>query len=93
MCRRRNDRDFETRDKVNDRWFRIYGNTALFMAIRKLTGRVVLFFILKMRNGMMMLIPGTLGKGDVALFHLTGGLTDPRLNKERLRTLWDELAG
>ena len=44
-------------------------------------GRVVLFFYFEDADtGMMMLIPGVRGEGDVARFHLTGGLTDPQKN-------------
>ena len=44
-------------------------------------GRVVLFFyFLEGDTGMMMLIPGVRGEGDVARFHLSGGLADPRKN-------------
>ena len=44
-------------------------------------GRIVLFFyFLDGDTGMMMLIPGVRGEGDVARFHLTGGLSDPQKN-------------
>ena len=44
-------------------------------------GRIVLFFYYQEGDtGMMMLIPGVSGEGDVARFHLTGGLTDPQKN-------------
>jgi hypothetical protein len=44
-------------------------------------GRVVLFFYFQEGDtGMMMLIPGVRGEGDVARFHLSGGLTDPQKN-------------
>jgi hypothetical protein len=44
-------------------------------------GRVVLFFYFQdVDTGMMMLIPGVRGEGDVARFHLTGGLPDARRN-------------
>ena len=44
-------------------------------------GRVVLFFYFQDDDtGMMMLIPGVRGQGDVARFHLAGGLEDPRKN-------------
>ena len=44
-------------------------------------GRIVLFFFFQDADtGMMMLIPGVRGQGDVARFHLTGGLPDPRQN-------------
>ncbi len=44
-------------------------------------GRIVLFFyFLDGDTGMMMLIPGVHGEGDVARFHLSGGLTDPQKN-------------
>ena len=44
-------------------------------------GRVVLFFYFEpIDTGMMMLIPGVRGEGDVMRFQLTGGLSDPRKN-------------
>ena len=44
-------------------------------------GRIVLFFYFQEADtGMMMLIPGVRGEGEVARFHLTGGLPDPRQN-------------
>lgn len=44
-------------------------------------GRIVLFFYFEEADtGMLMLIPGVRGQGDVARFHLTGGLTDPQKN-------------
>jgi hypothetical protein len=44
-------------------------------------GRIVLFFYFSEADtGMMMLIPGVRGEGDVARFHLSGGLTDPQKN-------------
>jgi hypothetical protein len=44
-------------------------------------GRVVLFFYFQDADtGMMMLIPGVRGEGDVARFHLSGGLSDPQKN-------------
>lgn len=44
-------------------------------------GRVVLFFYFQDADtGMMMLIPGVRGEGDVARFQLAGGLNDPRMN-------------
>lgn len=44
-------------------------------------GRVVLFFYFQDEDkGVMMLIPGVRGEGDVARFHLTGGLPSPELN-------------
>jgi hypothetical protein len=44
-------------------------------------GRIVLFFYFQDADtGMMMLIPGVRGEGEVARFHLTGGLTDPQKN-------------
>ena len=44
-------------------------------------GRIVLFFYFEDADtGMAMLIPGVRGEGDVARFHLTGGLTDPQKN-------------
>jgi len=47
----------------------------------KADGRIVLFFYFQDGDtGMMMLIPGVHGEGDVARFHLTGGLTDPQKN-------------
>ena len=44
-------------------------------------GRVVLFFYFQEGDtGMMMLIPGVRAEGDVARFHLVGGLADPQKN-------------
>ena len=44
-------------------------------------GRVVLFFYFEDADtGMLMLIPGVHGQGEVARFRVTGGLTDPRKN-------------
>jgi len=44
-------------------------------------GRIVLFFYFQDADtGMAMLIPGVRGEGDVARFHLTGGLPDPQQN-------------
>jgi hypothetical protein len=44
-------------------------------------GRIVLFFYFQEGDtGMMMMIPGVRGEGDVARFHLTGGLSDPQKN-------------
>jgi hypothetical protein len=44
-------------------------------------GRIVLFFYFEDGDtGMVMLIPGIRGEGDVIRFHLTGGLTDPQKN-------------
>ena len=44
-------------------------------------GRIVLFFYFQDADtGMMMLIPGVRGEGEVARFHLSGGLTDPQKN-------------
>ena len=44
-------------------------------------GRVVLFFYFQeIDTGMMMLIPGVRAEGDVARFHLSGGLPDPQKN-------------
>ena len=44
-------------------------------------GRIVLFFYFLVDDtGVMMLIPGVRGEGEVARFHLAGGLTDPRRN-------------
>ena len=44
-------------------------------------GRVVLFFYFQEGDtGMMMLIPGVRAEGDVARFHLAGGLADPQNN-------------
>ncbi len=43
--------------------------------------RIVLFFYFEDADtGIMMLIPGVRGQGDVARFRMTGGLTDPRQN-------------
>jgi hypothetical protein len=47
----------------------------------KVDGRIVLFFyFVPGDTGMMMLIPGVRGEGDVARFQLSGGLTDPQKN-------------
>ena len=44
-------------------------------------GRVMLFFYSQeIDTGMMMLIPGVRAEGDVARFHLSGGLTNPQKN-------------
>lgn len=44
-------------------------------------GRIVLFFYFEEADtGMAMIIPGIRGDGDMARFHLTGGLTDPQKN-------------
>ncbi len=44
-------------------------------------GRIVLFFYFQDADtGMAMLIPGIRGEGEVARFHLTGGLPDPQQN-------------
>ena len=44
-------------------------------------GHIVLFFYFQEGDtGMMMLIPGVRGEGEVARFHLSGGLTDPQKN-------------
>jgi hypothetical protein len=44
-------------------------------------GRILLFFYFQESDtGMMMLIPGVRGEGDMARFHLTGGLADPQKN-------------
>src|SRR5215831_17070736 len=44
-------------------------------------GRIVLFFYFQdADSGMVMIIPGVRGQGDMARFHLTGGLSDPRQN-------------
>jgi hypothetical protein len=44
-------------------------------------GRIALFFYFQeIDTGMMMLIPGVHGAGDVARFHLAEGLTDPKQN-------------
>jgi len=44
-------------------------------------GRIVLFFYFEGADtGMAMLIPGVRGEGDVARFHLRGGLSDPQKN-------------
>lgn len=44
-------------------------------------GRIVLFFYFQDADtGIMMLIPGVRGQGDVARFRMAGGLTDPRQN-------------
>ena len=44
-------------------------------------GRIVLFFYFQDADtGLAMIIPGIRGQGDMARFHLTGGLTDPQMN-------------
>jgi hypothetical protein len=44
-------------------------------------GRIVLFFYFQDDDtGMAMIIPGNRGEGEMARFHLTGGLTDPQRN-------------
>lgn len=44
-------------------------------------GRIMLFFYFQEADtGMVMIIPGIRGEGDVARFHLTGGLSDPQKN-------------
>ncbi len=44
-------------------------------------GRVVLFFYFQDADtGMVMVIPGIRGEGEMARFHVTGGLTDPQKN-------------
>lgn len=44
-------------------------------------GRVVLFFYFQDADtGLVMIIPGIRGQGDMARFHLTGGLPDPQQN-------------
>jgi hypothetical protein len=44
-------------------------------------GRIVLFFYFEDADtGMVMLIPGVRGEGEMARFHMTGGLPDPQLN-------------
>jgi len=44
-------------------------------------GRIVLFFYFEeIDTGMMMLIPGVRGEGDVMRFQLAGGLSDPKRN-------------
>jgi hypothetical protein len=44
-------------------------------------GRVVLFFYFQEADtGLAMIIPGARGEGDMARFHLTGGLPDPYKN-------------
>jgi hypothetical protein len=52
----------------------VHGNT-------QADGRIVLFFYFEQADtGMVMIIPGIRGQGDMALFHLTGGLPDPQQN-------------
>lgn len=47
----------------------------------KADGCIVLFFYFQDADtGVMMLIPGVRGEGEVARFHLSGGLTDPQKN-------------
>jgi hypothetical protein len=44
-------------------------------------GRIVLFFYFEDADtGMAMIIPGIRGEGEMARFHLTGGLPDPEKN-------------
>ena len=44
-------------------------------------GRIVLFFYFEEADtGMVMIIPGIRGQGEMARFHLTGGLPDPQKN-------------
>jgi hypothetical protein len=44
-------------------------------------GRIVLFFYFEEGDtGMVMIIPGIRGEGDMARFHMTGGLTKPERN-------------
>ncbi|HWF18623.1 MAG TPA: hypothetical protein VG754_05120 [Verrucomicrobiae bacterium] len=44
-------------------------------------GRIVLFFYFEQADtGMVMIIPGIRGQGEMARFHLTGGLPDPQKN-------------
>jgi hypothetical protein len=44
-------------------------------------GRIVLFFYFQDADtGMAMIIPGIRGEGEMARFHLTGGLPDPYKN-------------
>ena len=44
-------------------------------------GRIVLFFYFQEADtGLVMIIPGIRGQGDMARFHLTGGLPDPYKN-------------
>lgn len=44
-------------------------------------GRIILFFYFEeVDTGMVMLIPGVRGEGDVARFRLAGGLIDPQKN-------------
>jgi hypothetical protein len=48
---------------------------------RQADGRIILFFyFLDADTGMVMIIPGICGQGEIACFHLTGGLTDPQKN-------------
>lgn len=44
-------------------------------------GRIVLFFYFEeVDTGLAMIIPGVRGQGDMARFHVTGGLTNPQKN-------------
>jgi hypothetical protein len=44
-------------------------------------GRIILFFYFEADDtGMVMIIPGIRGEGEMARFHLTGGLTQPEKN-------------
>jgi hypothetical protein len=47
----------------------------------RVDGRIVLFFYFEDDDtGLVMIIPGTRGQGDMARFHVTGGLTNPQKN-------------
>jgi hypothetical protein len=47
----------------------------------KADGRIILFFYFEESDtGMMMMIPGTRGQGEMARFHVTGGLINPQQN-------------
>jgi hypothetical protein len=44
-------------------------------------GRIVLFFYFEDDDtGMVMIMPGVRGQGDMARFHVTGGLSNPQKN-------------
>ncbi|HEU5396563.1 MAG TPA: hypothetical protein VFV81_05295 [Verrucomicrobiae bacterium] len=44
-------------------------------------GRIVLFFYFEEADtGMVMIIPGIRGQGEMVRFHLTGGLSNPQKN-------------
>jgi hypothetical protein len=47
----------------------------------RVDGRIVLFFYFEEDDtGVLMIIPGVRGEGELARFHVSGGLADPRQN-------------